>query len=71
MKLAHLECCIMRNMDDKIQVVAREIAQTLYLDDDNKSMVEDQLATPTQIQLVSMFQAAPPEVKEAVEVFRD
>lgn len=49
MKLAHLECCIMRGFEDKISVVAREIAQTLYLDEDNKSMVSDQLATPTQI----------------------
>lgn len=71
MKLAHLECLIMRGMDEKIPVVAREIAQTLYLDDDNKSMVQDHLATPTQIQLVSMFQAAPAEVQDAVQVFRD
>jgi hypothetical protein len=61
----------MRGMDEKIPVVAREIAQTLYLDDDNKSMVQDHLATPTQIQLVSMFQAAPAEVQDAVQVFRD
>ena len=71
MKLAHLECLIMRGMDEKIPVVAREIAQTLYLDADNKSMVQDHLATPTQIQLVSMFQAAPAEVQDAVQVFRD
>ena len=71
MKLAHLECLIMRGMDEKIPVVAREIAQTLSLPADNKSMVQDHLATPTQIQLVSMFQAAPAEVQDAVQVFRD
>lgn len=71
MKLAHLECCIMRGMTEKIQVVAREIAQTLYLDEDNKAMVENYVATPTQLQLVSMFQAAPAEVRDAVEIFRE
>lgn len=34
-------------------------------------MVDNYVATPTQLQLVSMFQAAPAEVRDAVEIFRE
>lgn len=49
MKLAHLECLIMRQMNEKIPTVAREIAQTLYLDEDKQSMVKGSLDTPAQL----------------------
>ena len=58
-------------MDDKAQVVAREIAQRLYLEDDKQTIIKESIASPAQLQMISLLNAAPVEVQDAVKVFRD
>lgn len=69
-KLARLECMILRSMKDEAQVVARELAQRLYLSDDKQTALAEPMATPTQVQMASLLQAAPTEVQDAINVFR-
>lgn len=70
-KLDNLECLFMRDNNDEAQVVAREIAQRLYLSEDKQTIVMEPVASPVQLQMVSLLNAASTEVQEAIKVFRD
>ena len=70
-KLSNLECLILRARTDEAQVVAREIAQRVYLDEDKQTILMEPLATASQLQMVSLLNAAASEVQDAVKVFRD
>lgn len=49
-RIAHLECLILRNDNDKAEIVARELAQRLYLNDDKTTIISEADATPLQLQ---------------------
>lgn len=70
-KLSNLECLLLRELEDQAQVVAREIAQRLYLEDDKQTILMEPIASPAQLQMVSLLNAAPAEVQDAVKIFRD
>lgn len=52
-------------------MVARELAQRLFLSEDKQTILMEPMATPSQIQMFSLVNAATPGVKDAIEVFRD
>lgn len=64
-KLSNLECLILRARNDEAQVVAREIAQRVYLDDDKQTIVLEP-STVSQIQMHSLLNTAAPEVQETI-----
>lgn len=70
-KLSNLECLLLRERDDEAQVVAREIAQRVYLDEDKQTILMEPVATASQLQMVSLLNAAPAEVQDAIKVFKD
>lgn len=69
-RLSNLECLLLRGRDDDAKVVARELAQRLYLGEDKQTIILDQ-NTATQIQMVSILNAAPVEVQDEIQVFKD
>ena len=70
-KLDNLECLVTRQSNEDAQVVAREIALKLYLNEDNQSIFYDEMESTSKMQMFTWFQASPTEVQDAVEVFRD
>lgn len=69
-RLSNLECLLLRGRDDDAKVLARELAQRLYLREDKQTIILDQ-NTATQIQMVSILNAAPVEVQDEIQVFKD